>query len=217
MPLLVRGRPAGGVARWSGRGLAATLLATTSVVSSAAVASAHGGAPPAPELPGVLLAWSFDAHVWLPILAAALLYRTACAKVDREHPTNRFPRWRARCWYGGLAVLVLALQSPIEAYDTTLFSVHMVQHLLLTMIAAPLLALGAPITLLLRVAPGAVRRRYILPVLHSLPLRVLSFPVVTWVLFAGVMWASHFSPLYDAALESEALHVLEHAIFVSVG
>ena len=56
------------------------------------------------------------------------------------------------CWLLGLGAIVVALQSPIERYDTTLFSVHMVQHILLTLVAAPLLALGAPITLLLRFA-----------------------------------------------------------------
>ena len=66
-----------------------------------------------------------------------------------------------------LIAIEIALQSPIEAYDTTLFSDHMVQHVLLTMVAAPLLALGAPITLLLRFARPEVRKRWILPVLHS--------------------------------------------------
>src|SRR6185312_10134907 len=114
---------------------------------------------------------------------------------------NPVPRFRVWCWFGGLAVLFVALASPIATYDTTLFSVHMVQHLLLTLVAAPLLALGAPITLLLRVCSASTRQRLVLPILHSRVLRVLSFPVVTWVLFAGVMWASHFSGLYDASLD----------------
>ncbi len=163
----------------------------------------------------VALAWSFDAHVWLPLIAAFLLYRLGARKVAREHPRNPVPRWRSWSWYLGLAVLVVALQSPIAAYDTTLFSVHMVQHLLMAMIAAPLLALGAPITLLLRASSPAMRRRLILPVLHSLPMRVISFPVVTWLIFAAVMWVTHFSPLYDAALESEAAHVLEHGLYIA--
>jgi putative copper resistance protein D len=110
--------------------------------------------------------------------------------------------------------VLVALQSPVEAYDTTFFSVHMVQHLLLTMVAAPLLAIGAPITLLLRVSSRRTRQRVILPVLHSRLVRAASFPVVTWILFAGVMWASHFTPLYDAALENELLHIAEHALYL---
>jgi putative copper resistance protein D len=178
---------------------------------------AHGAAPEPRSTADVLLAWSFEAHVWLPLLAAGWLYWAGVRRVARNHPTNPVPRWRPWCWYAGLAVLLVALSSPIAAYDTTLFSVHMVQHLLLTLVAAPLLALGAPITLLLRVSSAPIRRRVILRLLHSLPMRVLSFPVVTWLLFAGVMWASHFSPLFDAALESEAAHVFEHALYLGVG
>jgi putative copper resistance protein D len=112
--------------------------------------------------------------------------------------------------------LFVALCSPIATYDTTLFSAHMVQHLLLTMVAAPLLVLAAPITLLLRVSSGDTRRRVILPFLHSRPMRVISHPVVTWILFAAVMWASHFSFLFDAALESELWHIVEHALYLGV-
>jgi putative copper resistance protein D len=109
---------------------------------------------------------------------------------------------------------VLALASPVEAYDTALFSAHMVQHLLLTMVAAPLLVLAAPITLLLRVSSPGVRRRWILPVLHSRVVRIVSHPLVAWSLFACVMWFTHFTPLFEAALEDEWLHRLEHALYL---
>jgi putative membrane protein len=114
----------------------------------------------------------------------------------------------------GMAAIAFALLSGIEAYDTTLFSVHMVQHLLLALVAAPLIALSAPITLVLRVSSPRTRRRWILPVLHSRIVRVLAFPVVAWVIFAGVMWVSHFSALFDAALEDPFLHDLEHLLFL---
>jgi putative membrane protein len=175
---------------------------------------AHGVAPDPSSWLAVLLAWQLEAHEVLPLLAAAILYRLAERRVAREHPANPHPRWRAWAWYAGLGVLFVALQSPIGTYDTTLFSVHMVQHLLMAMVAAPLLALGAPITLLLRVASARVRQRVILPVLHSLPLRIAAFPVVAWVLFAGVMWATHFSGLYDAALEDPVAHFFEHALYL---
>ena len=97
------------------------------------------------------------------------------------------PAARLAAFVAGILVLEIALASAIERSDTTLFSVHMVQHILLTLVAAPPLALGAPITLLLRVARGDVRRRWILPVLHSRAVRILAFPLVAWVLFAGVM------------------------------
>jgi putative copper resistance protein D len=57
----------------------------------------------------------------------------------------------------------------------------------------------------------------ILPILHSRVMRVLSFPVVSWLVFAGVMWGSHFSPLFDASLENPAIHDLEHALYLGAG
>ena len=114
---------------------------------------------------------------------------------------------------GGLAVLAVALTSPIEAYEGTLFSVHMLQHLLLELVAAPLLLLGAPTTLALRAASPSVRRR-LLAVLHSRAVGILSFPLLAWILFAAVNWGWHFSSLYDQALETRWLHDLQHATFV---
>jgi len=186
------------------------------LAAAAPVARAHGYAPEPGNALELMLAWSVEAHVLLPLLAAFVWYYWAARKVAGEHPANPAPRWRELSWYAGLLVLLVALQSPIATYDTTFFSVHMVQHLLMAMVAAPLLALAAPITLLLRVSSPATRQRVLLPLLHSRPLRIISFPVVTWTLFAGVMWATHFSVLYDAALESETIHLLEHALYLSV-
>ena len=115
-----------------------------------------------------------------------------------------------------MGALAMALLSGIDRYDTTLFSIHMVQHILLILVSAPLLALAAPVTLLLRVSSHDTRRRWILPVLHSRIVRVLTHPIVAWILFASVMWVSHFSPLFDAALEDPLIHDLEHVLFLTV-
>ena len=175
------------------------------------VALAHGLAPPEPDASILLTGWSFDPTIWLPVLLAGAVYLLAVRHVDQAHPDNPVPRRRIAYWLAGQGVLILALQSPIERYDTTLFSVHMVQHLLLTMVAAPLLVLSAPITLLLRAASPRVRKRAILPILHSRVVRVLSFPVVAWIVFTGYMFFSHFSPLFNASLEDPTIHQLEHA------
>ena len=172
-----------------------------------------------PRAPGtgcldLLTGWSFDLSVWLPVLLAGGVYLLAVRHVNLAHPDSPVPRRRAAYWLAGLVVLILALQSPIERYDTTLFSVHMVQHLLITMVAAQLLVLAAPITLLLRAASPQVRKRAVLPVLHSRVVRVLAFPVVSWVVFTGFMFSAHFSPLFDASLEDPAIHQLEHAGFL---
>ena len=108
---------------------------------------------------------------------------------------------------------MIALTSPIEAYEGQLFSVHMLQHMLIELVAAPLLLLGAPATLALRAASPSVRRR-LLAILHSRAVAVLSFPLLAWVLFAAVNWGWHFSSLYDQALENPWLHNMQHATFL---
>jgi cytochrome c oxidase assembly factor CtaG len=114
-----------------------------------------------------------------------------------------------------MTALAFALLSGIALYDTSLFSVHMVQHVLLMLVAAPLIALSAPVTLALRLSSPQTRRRWLLPVLHSRLARFLGFPVTSWVIFASIMWATHFSPLFNASLEDPAIHDLEHVLFLT--
>lgn len=190
--------------------IAAAWLAAPTVVV------AHGDTPAdAPTAGSLLLGWTFEPLPTLGIAVALLAWWRLVARVNAAHPANRVPGRRSVAFGLGMAAIALALLSGIDRYDTTLFSVHMVQHVLLTFVAAPLIALAGPITLLLRAATPAVRQRWILPVLHSRALRVLAFPVVAWVVFAAVMWTSHFSPLFDAALEDPLLHDLEHGLFLA--
>ncbi|MDP9300060.1 MAG: cytochrome c oxidase assembly protein, partial [Actinomycetota bacterium] len=123
---------------------------------------------------------------------------------------GRVPRPHARlAFFAGLGVVAIALTGPIDAAVTTSFSVHMIQHLLLTMIAAPLLLLGAPITLALQAWPGTPRG-WLLATLRSAPARLLGNPLVAWALFFVVLWGIHFTGLYEAALRNDGLHALEH-------
>ena len=174
---------------------------------------AHGAEAPPPSFPGVLLEWRLDPLTIVPLLLTGGAYAWAARRVNRTHPTNRHPARRTWFFVGGLAAIGLALASPIEAYEGVLFGVHMVQHMILELVAAPLLLAGAPITLALRVSRPSVRRG-LLWVLHSPVVRAISFPVVAWVLFAAVNWGWHFSTLYDQALENQALHYLQHATFL---
>ena len=198
-----------------GRAIAAApLLASL----AAAPVLAHGLVPAdPPSFLNLVFGWSFEPAIMLPLVASAWLWLRAVGRVDAAHPDNPVPRRRSVFFLGGLLVIAIALQSGIERYDTSLFSIHMVQHLLLTLVAPPLLALGAPVTLFLRVATPAVRRRWILPVLHSRLLRVLAFPVVAWVALAAVMWGTHFSALFDVALENRPIHDLEHGLYLVAG
>jgi len=198
--------------------LAGVLGAALGWLAVASTAAAHGADSLVPPKPSdILLDWTFDPLIAIPLLVAGIAYVWAVRRVDRDHPANPVPRIRTVCFLAGLVAIEVALQSIVERYDTTFLSVHMVQHLLLTLIAPPLLALGAPVTLLLRVSSSRVRHRFLLPVLHSRFVSVLSFPVFTWFFFSGVMWATHFSPIYQESLIDPGVHDIEHLLFLTAG
>jgi putative membrane protein len=191
------------------------LVALGATLVTAGTVAAHGPVPDGPPTAGsLLLGWTFEPLPALAIAAALVWWRWALGRVAATHPGKPVPRRRTIAFVGGMAAIAVALMSGIDRYDTTLFSVHMVQHILLALVAAPLIALSAPITLLLRVSSAATRRRLILPVLHARVTRIVSFPVMAWLVFAAVMWGTHFTPLFDAALENPLIHDLEHALFL---
>jgi cytochrome c oxidase assembly factor CtaG len=170
-----------------------------------------------PDLGVIISTWSDDPLPLIGIVLATALYLAAVRLVDRAHPASRVPRWRIAAWLAGVTTIAVALVSAVDVYAESLFTVHMTQHLLLAMVAPPLLALGAPMTLTLRAASPKVRRSVLLPVLHSWPVKAISWPPVGWTFFAIVMWATHFSPLFNAALENEALHSAEHLLYLGAG
>jgi putative copper resistance protein D len=204
--------------RRSRRGVLVAPTAAGLWLAGATSAWAHGTAPDAPPTAvSLLFGWTFEPLPTLAIAVTVGWWIWAVRRVNRAHPANPVPRRRSAAFALGMAAIAFALLSGIDGYDTTLFSVHMVQHILLAMIAAPLLALAAPITLVLRVSSYGTRKRWVLPVLHSRVVRVLAFPVVSWLIFAAVMWGSHFSPLFDAALEDPLVHDVEHLLFLGAG
>jgi cytochrome c oxidase assembly factor CtaG len=180
-------------------------------------ALAHGVAAPEPTPLLALTTWSPDPLPWTAALVGAGFYLIAVRQVNRAHPRTPVPRWRVAAWLAGLVAILVALVSAVDVYAADLLSVHMVQHLLLAMVAPPLLALGAPIMLVLRIASPRARQRLILPVLHSRVVRLIASPLVAWPVFAIVMWLTHFSPLYDAALEDPTLHIAEHMVYLAAG
>jgi putative copper resistance protein D len=176
------------------------------------VSMAAAPVPVTTDAATVLAQWRWDPVTVAGMLAVGSLYALAVSRVRRAGA--HWPAaWAA--WFGaGLAVLAVALVSPVDAYADVSFSVHMGQHLFLTMLAPPLLALGAPITLALRA--GSPRTgRAITSVLRSRVVSFLGRPVVGWLLFVTVPVVVHFSPLFDLALRSRPWHALEHALWVS--
>jgi cytochrome c oxidase assembly factor CtaG len=116
----------------------------------------------------------------------------------------------------GMGLFWCATSSGLAAYDTTLLSVHMVQHMVLSMLVPLALALGAPITLALRTLPPRPRR-WLLVCLHSRAARVLSFPPLTFTLYVLSPWALYFTGWYDASLSSDYVHEMMHLHLVLVG
>ena len=117
---------------------------------------------------------------------------------------------------GGLGTIAIATLSGLAAYDTSLFAAHMVQHMLLSMVATVFLALGAPITLALRTLPQGPRG-VVLAVLHSRFARFVSFPLFPWALYVASPFALYFSGWYEATLDDRLLHELLHLHFLAVG
>ena len=148
------------------------------------------------------------------LVAAALVWLLGVRRARAARGPGAVSWRRTVLLLGGLATIGVALESPLDTLAATRFSAHMVQHLLLTLVAAPLLVLARPVTLALQATSAATRRRLLLPALHSRALAILTSPPVAWCGFALVLWASHFSPLYQAALANPGLHALEHLAYL---
>ena len=130
---------------------------------------------------------------------------------------DRWPAGRTVAFAGvGMGTFAFATMSGLAAYDTTLLSAHMVQHMLLSMVVPLALALGAPVTLALRTLPPRPRR-WLLAVLHSRAARVLTFPPLTFTLYVVSPWALYYSGWYRASLESPFVHEMMHVHLVLVG
>jgi len=153
----------------------------------------------------------------LALGAAAVLWVAAVVSVARGHPRSPIPERRTAAFLLALGALAVALLSPLDGLADEAYGAHMVQHLLLTMVAAPLLVLAAPVTLVLRASRPEVRRRLLLPILHARLVRVVAHPLVGWVAFVAVSWAVHLSPLFGAALANPGVHELEHLALLASG
>lgn len=173
---------------------------------------AHAGQPPVPH--DLWAAWNLDPTLIAGGLLAVLVYQRG-----RTSGRGRAADAR-RAWFFGGALLALgiALVSPLDALSSALASAHMVQHMLLVLVAAPLLALAAPGSTLLRGSPLGVRRaagrwRRRLSLTRA-DLRPLRHPAVLWLLHAATLWFWHAAVPYDAALGNQLLHAAEHASFL---
>lgn len=173
-------------------------------------------------------AWHFDLFIATNLVVATLLYSWAIRRINRQvegleasnsrtnnarniHPRNvlwgTWPRWISLSFYLGLALIALVYLGPIAAWSHTFFWAQMTQHLVVTMVAAPLLVLGAPITAAFR-ACGPVPRRTFARALRSPVVAVLTNPILTWLLFAGALLGTHFTSFYDWTLANHGAMVM---------
>jgi putative membrane protein len=173
-----------------------------------------GDLPAAATLWDFLLDWQFEPITLLPLLVVAGLYlagKRRLARLTHQRPPGQ--------WFfaAGYATLAVALLSPIHSFSEELFFVHMVQHVLLMSVAAPLLLLANPLSVVLWSLPSSARGA----VGHALArqgwlvriLQLATRPVVAWSLFVVNLWLWHQPPAYEAALESEIIHYLQHLLF----
>jgi cytochrome c oxidase assembly factor CtaG len=163
-----------------------------------------------------LAAWRVDLFVAVNLLLAAAWYLWAVRRVRTAHPGARWHWGLTTSFLAGIALLSLMYLGPMAAWSHTFFWVHMTQHLVVTMAAAPLLVLGAPITLAFR-ASGPRNRRAMVRVLRGRVVRVMTNPILTWLLFAGVLLGAHFTPFYNWALTNHGASILvEQPMFLVV-
>src|SRR5215475_13961923 len=134
-------------------------------------------------LAAVATHWQFAPVVTACVAIPAVLYGWGVVRVARRHPARPWPRWRAALFGGGLLVIVIAAQSGIGVYDDTLCYDHMIQHLMLLMVAPPLLIAGQPLTLLLHASRNPLHT-WVRRVIRS---RVASF--LTWPVLGTVAYA----------------------------
>lgn len=150
------------------------------------------------------------------VLSAGILalYSAGLGQYNRRHPSRPFPRFRAAAFALGVAAIAVALGPPLDGLSAWFLSAHMTQHLLLMLVAAPLLLIGTPLRVArqsgVRALEGTAAR-----LAHSRIIGALTWPPAAWALYAAVLAGSHFSPLYEMALEYPAVHVFEHALYLA--
>ncbi len=165
-----------------------------------------------------LASWQAPPFLTVLLLATGLVYLRGWSKLARLR-AHRFPAWRLAAFLGGLASVWIAAASPLDAFSSLLLTAHMAQHLLLMVVAPPLLLLGSPYVPLLRGLPRSFVREGLGPFL-AWPAakrlgRALTHPWVGLLAMAAAMWGWHVPAAYELALHSSIWHEIEHATFLA--
>ncbi len=191
----------------------ALIVALVAYLLTAQPALAHSGEPCGPYTLGMF--WEWDPLIVGGMALTSVLYARGTRVLWRRgdvHP------WRILAFTGGIVALFVALVSPLHGMSESLFSAHMAQHMLLTVVAAPLLVLGAPATPMLLALPQRMRntlgRWWQQATTIRAGWRALTAPVVVWLLHALAIWLWHMPSLYEATRGDDFIHALQHASFI---
>jgi|tagenome__1003787_1003787.scaffolds.fasta_scaffold20923901_3 cytochrome c oxidase assembly factor CtaG len=164
--------------------------------------------------PGTALTtWQFTPLVSGPLLLLAGAYLAGARMVARRHPLRPWPRSRTVAFLAGLAVIATAIEGSDGIYDDVLLRAHMVQHLLLIMMAPSLLVYGRPVTLLLHATRNPWHRR-VIRIVRSETVTALTWPPFSVALYSMVVLATHLTPLI---LATGWLHDGEHLAYLAAG
>jgi putative membrane protein len=169
-----------------------------------------------PTLRAFLISWDLRLEILLPLLAAGAFYGRGWHRLRQRGSKRLATRWRLVAFVGGLLTIVVSLLSAIDSFSADLFLMHMIQHLLLIMVAAPLIMVANPFPILLW---GVPRGRELGLALFGRGarfaegLRKATGPGITWLVFVACLWGWHDPGAYDAALKSDLVHDVEHLSF----
>jgi cytochrome c oxidase assembly factor CtaG len=157
-----------------------------------------------------LTEWHWEPSILIGTAIIVGLYLYAIGPLrKRYYPTEQIKASKIVAFLPGMLLMFLALVSPLdELGDTYLFSAHMVQHLFLTIIGPPLLLLGIPEWL----AKPLLHNRTVFRIA-----KILTLPAVAFLIYNVDFWLWHAPPLYNATLENEGIHILEHLTFIGFG
>jgi putative membrane protein len=184
----------------------------------------HGGHGMMMDLPpftlGRGLQWSTDPFFLVACLLGLGLYGWGVVRLRRRG--DQWSAGRTVAYVVGVLTVALVMCTKLNDYGMVMFSVHMVQHMVVSMVSPILLLLGAPVTLTLRALPTAARgrkgaRELLVALLHSRYVRIVSHPAFTIPMFIASLYALYFTPLFDFLMESKAGHIAMMSHFLLVG
>ena len=162
---------------------------------------------------------SWEPSYWLSasILIPSLVYCRGWLAIRRTRPAQ-FPQWRLNAFLSAMAILWIAIASPLDPFADAMLSAHMIEHLLLMSVVPPLVLLSNPTVPLLRGLPHWMLKRVVGPLIRSRPLQAVLHSLtrlrVAWLLMNLIFLGWHVPAAYDFALEHEGWHIVEHLCFL---